>query len=256
MLHPYLTLPYELSITGTNQPVIVSAVDTATVESSTTPGRFRDRVRRQLRDDVLDTAYDITVANGWNSLRMTTLADRVGVSRQTLYKEFGSKEEVGRALVIREAGRLIDGVTEQIKRHDDVPSAIHAALLYALERSAASPLLRAVLTGSGLSGDSLLPIITQQSRALIATATALLSNYLRARTPGLSDEDAGTIASALVRLTASHLMLPLDPPGRTATRLTRMAVSALAGLPAGIPTEVRHAHDIHRDHGGAGQAGR
>jgi AcrR family transcriptional regulator len=206
---------------------------------------------------VLGAAYDIIVTSGWNGVRMTTLADRVGISRQTLYKEFSSREEVGRALVIREAGRLIEGVTEQIRRHDDVPSAIHAALLYALERSAASPLLRAVLTSGsgGVSGDSLLPLITQQSRALIASATALLGNYLRARTPGLSGEDAGTIASALVRLTASHLMLPLDPPAQTAARLTRMAVSALAGLVAGIPTEVGHGDDIHRDHGRRGQAG-
>lgn len=184
-----------------------------------------------MRDDVLDAAYDITVTTGWNSVRMTMLADRVGVSRQTLYKEFGSKEEVGRALVLREAGRLIEGVTDQIRRHDDVPGAIHAALSYALERSAASPLLRAVLTSGsgGMCGDSLLPIITVQSRSLISSATALLSDYLRARTPGLRDEDAETIAGALVRLTASHLMLPLEPPGQAAARLTRLAVSALGG---------------------------
>ncbi len=211
-----------------------NAAATATAESprARVPGRFRDRVRRQLRDDVLDAAYDLTVTSGWSSARMTTLARRVGISRQTLYKEFGSRDEVGRALVLREAGRLIDGVAEQFTRHPDVPDAIHAALSYARERSAASPLLHAVRTSAATSthGDSLLPIITAQARPLIRTATALLSGYLSARTPGLSDEDAQTIASALVRLTASHLMLPLDPPGRTAGRLTRLAVSALGGL--------------------------
>ncbi len=230
---PSLTFLVNLSILTTNKPAIVKDVDTVTGENPGAPvlGRFRDRVRRQLRDDVLDTAYDLTVTSGWNSVRMTGLADRVGVSRQTLYKEFGSREEVGRALVLRETGRLIDGVAEQIRRrHDDVPGAIHAALSFALERSAASPLLRAVLTSASSSspGDgSLLEIITAQSRSLIADATALLRDYLRASTPGLSEEDADTIASALVRLTASHLMLPLDPPGRTAQRLTRVAVRAL-----------------------------
>jgi AcrR family transcriptional regulator len=196
------------------------------------PGRFRDRVRRQLRHDVLDAAYEMTVTSGWSSVRMTALADRVGVSRQTLYKEFGSREDVGRALVLREAGRLIDGVAEQIeRRRDDVPAAIHAALSFALERSAASPLLRAVLTSSAAAAAdaTLLPIIAEQSRSLIADATALLASYLAASTRGLSQEDADTIASALVRLTASHLMLPLDPPGRTAQRLTRIAVRALSG---------------------------
>jgi AcrR family transcriptional regulator len=224
-----------MSIITTSRTVIVKDVDTLTGEDPRVPalGRFRDRVRRQLRDDVLDTAHDMTVTAGWNSVRMTALAGRVGVSRQTLYKEFGSREDVGRALVLREAGRLIDGVTEQIKRRpDDVPGAIHAALSFALERSAASPLIRAVLSSvssSGQGDESLRPVITAQSRSLIATATALLSEYLRAQTRGLSEEDADTVASALVRLTASHLMFPLDPPERTAERLTRIAVRALRG---------------------------
>jgi AcrR family transcriptional regulator len=234
-LGPSFTFTIDLSIQTTKMPVNVKDVDTVTSENpgSPAPGRFRDRVRRQLRDDVLDTAYEMTVASGWGSVRMTALADRVGVSRQTLYKEFGSREDVGRAVVLREAGRLIEGVAEQIKlRHDDVPAAIHAALSFALERSAASPLLHAVLTSASAStaaDASLLPIITAQSRSLIADATALLASYLRTSTPGLSHEDADTIASALVRLTASHLMLPLDPPGRTAQRLTRIAVRALRG---------------------------
>ena len=76
------------------------------------------------------------------------------------------------------------------------------------------------------SDEGLLPIITARSRSLIAEATELLREYLRAQTPGLSD-DADAIASALVRLTASHPMLPLDPPGRTAYRLTRVGLRAL-----------------------------
>ena len=79
-------------------------------------GRFRDRVRRQLRDQVLDAAYDVTVTGGWSCARMTALADRVGVSRPTLYQEFGSRNEVGRALVLREAARLVEGMTEQAPR--------------------------------------------------------------------------------------------------------------------------------------------
>ena len=88
-------------------------MDTVTGENPGVPalGRFRDRVRRQLRDDVLDAAYGMTVTGGWSCARMTALADRVGVSRQTVYKEFGSRDEVGRALVLREAARLVEGMT-------------------------------------------------------------------------------------------------------------------------------------------------
>lgn len=64
------------------------------------------RVRRQLREDVLDAAYHVLAEEGWSAVRMTSLAAAVGVSRQTLYKEFASKEDIGRALVLREAERF------------------------------------------------------------------------------------------------------------------------------------------------------
>jgi AcrR family transcriptional regulator len=40
----------------------------------------------------------MTMTGGWSCARMTALAGRVGVSRPTVYKEFGSRDEVGRAL--------------------------------------------------------------------------------------------------------------------------------------------------------------
>ena len=94
--------------------------------------------------------------------------------------------------------------------------------------SAASSMLTSVFF-SAQGGGSLLPIIAAQSRSLIATSATLTSEYMRAHTRGPGEEDADTIASALVRLTASHLMLPLDPPGRRAERPTRIAVRAVRG---------------------------
>ncbi len=64
--------------------------------------RFRESVRSLLREQVLDAAYRLVAAEGWNGLRMTSIARAAGISRQTLYNEFGSKEAIGNALVQRE----------------------------------------------------------------------------------------------------------------------------------------------------------
>ena len=51
------------------------------MDSATVAPTFRQRFRARLRDEVLDAAYTITVEDGWEHVRMTTLAARVGVSR-------------------------------------------------------------------------------------------------------------------------------------------------------------------------------
>ena len=66
--------------------------------------RFRESVRSLLREQVLDAAYQLVAADGWSVLRMAGIARAAGISRQTLYNEFGSKEAIGKALVQRELG--------------------------------------------------------------------------------------------------------------------------------------------------------
>ena len=40
-----------------------------------------------MHDRVLDAAQTITVESGWASMTMATVADKTGVSRQTVYNE-------------------------------------------------------------------------------------------------------------------------------------------------------------------------
>lgn len=193
------------------------------------PADFQTRVRHQLRSDALDAAFTLMTDQGWSAVTMTAVAAAVGVSRQTLYKEFSSKDQIGQALLIREAERFIDGVAAHVAAHDDVASAIEAAVRYTLDQGATNPLLRTILSGDR-GGTTLLPLVTTDSQPLIALAGQVLSQHITARAPGLDDEDIAATADALVRLTVSHLLQPLDDTGTTVTRLTRLATRGL-GLP-------------------------
>ncbi|RAY10804.1 TetR/AcrR family transcriptional regulator [Actinomadura craniellae] len=191
------------------------------------PADFHSRVRRQIRDDALDAAYRLVEEQGWGAVRMTAIATAVGVSRQTLYKEFRSKEQLGEALLLREAQWFIAGVTEEIQRHTDVVAAIEACLRFGIGRGTANPLLRAVLSSPLKDDDTLLPLMTTGSEPLIVLAGQVMKDYITSRAPDLDPKDVQVTADALVRLLVSHLLLPLDDQETIVSNLTHLAARGL-----------------------------
>ena len=68
--------------------------------------------RELLRTSLLDAAREELRQRRWADVTMADVAATAGVSRQTLYKEFGSREEFAQALVLREADNLLDAVEQ------------------------------------------------------------------------------------------------------------------------------------------------
>src|ERR1700742_4050050 len=103
---------------------------------------------RSTRDALLDAAYDVAVAGNWQNARMLDVAAAAGVSRQTLYNEFGSKDSVAQALAMRVATRFIEGTNRFLDEvHPDRPvEAVAAATEWTIREAANNPLLKAVLT--------------------------------------------------------------------------------------------------------------
>lgn len=194
---------------------------------------FRQRVRARLREEILDAAYAITVEDGWEHVRMTTLAARVGVSRQTLYKEFAAKQDVGEALVLREAERFQAGVLARAEQHDDPLESLHAAILFTLTEGTANPLLRSILAAAQSGEQSLLPFITTGSGRMLDTTVGVVRDHMRSRHPDLSAEDVETLADTTLRLSVSHLLRPAGPAEETARRVTRLLAAYLARVADG-----------------------
>src|SRR4051794_30721174 len=105
------------------------------------------RAGRSLRGDLLDAAAELITRRGYRGVRMQDIADAAGVSRQTLYNEFGDKMGPPRALVLRAHEHSLDGVAAALSRHDDLHSAVAAAVAYSLQTAADDPFKKAVLTG-------------------------------------------------------------------------------------------------------------
>lgn len=182
---------------------------------------------------MLDAAHELTVEHGWAAVRMGAIAARIGVSRQTLHAEFGTKETLGQALIMRVTERFLTGVNETLHGHDGrLQDAMCAAVQYALEQAERDTLLQALLTSTRTGADeSMLPLLTVRGQPLLARASEVLCAWVLQQRPDLDHALVEEVVDSIVRLVVSHTVLLLDPPEVVADRLAR-----LAGRGLGIAT--------------------
>lgn len=189
---------------------------------------IRAQARNQLREAFLDAAQDITVRSGWHRVRMNVVAAQVGVSRQTLHAEFGTRDALGQALIMRETERFLDGVAGCLRRHPrNLAAAVREAVEYTLRRADEDPLLHTVLTSARGGDDSLLPLLTTRSEPVLHAASAALRGYADEHYPHLEPERVAAVVDNVVRLTVSHIVLPADPADVITRRLGQLVLDGL-----------------------------
>jgi AcrR family transcriptional regulator len=185
-----------------------------------------------MRDRLLEAAGELTADRGWAQVRMSDIAARVGVSRQTVYNEFGSKQALAEELVSRVVDHFLVGVAEQLERNrDDFPSAIRAAVEFSLQLAGEEPLLKAVLTASRGGADDLLPFLTTESEPLLRGASAVVLGAIEEYWPDLpiTGEQRTFAVETIVRLVVSHLVMPLTSPEETARQIAWLVHRAVGG---------------------------
>jgi AcrR family transcriptional regulator len=186
---------------------------------------------RSTREALLDAAYEAALAGDWERVRMADVAAAAGVSRQTLYYEFGSKDGLAEALALREADRWMAGADAAIVGHDGSPAeAVGAATTWTLEEAARNPLLKAVLTAD-VGG--LLPFLTTRAEHLQAAAREHLAEHLASHWPDFPADQRLLVADTVTRLTFSHLLLPGGRPEQVAHDIALLVDAVLGHAPRG-----------------------
>jgi AcrR family transcriptional regulator len=99
------------------------------------------------RESLLDAAYAALARRPWSAVRMVDVAAAAGVSRQTLYNEFGSKDGLARALVRREVDGYLAGVDRALTGHSDLRDRLTATAEWITSAARENALVRAMLTG-------------------------------------------------------------------------------------------------------------
>ncbi|WP_414941298.1 TetR family transcriptional regulator [Amycolatopsis sp. cmx-11-51] len=179
-------------------------------------------------EPIVASAIELTVGSGWSSVTMSKLADIVGVSRQTVYNELGSKSQLAEAMISHELARFLSVVRDAFGRHpDDLVEAIHDAVRGVLELADDNLLLRAIVSATHGADTELLPLLTVRAGSLLSEATIMLRGRVRAYDPPLDPAQLGVAIDVVVRTVLSHIMQPSDTPARTADALAWMASRVL-----------------------------
>jgi AcrR family transcriptional regulator len=177
--------------------------------------------RELLRNTLLDAAREELRSRRWADVTMADIALAAGVSRQTLYKEFGSREEFAQVLVMREADSFLLAVEDAVAAHlDDPTSALAAAFEVFLQGAAENPLVRTIVHGDG--AEELLTLFTTQGQPLVERAAERLTAVMLANWPVAQRQDAELLSECLVRLAISYAALPKGPAGGTAASIATM----------------------------------
>lgn len=183
---------------------------------------LQEETRSLLRNRVLDAVGELLDERAWRDVTMAEVATRAGVSRQTLYNEFGARQELAEEYVMRETERFLAEVEVAVERSaPDARLALESAFETFLLGAARHPALQAVASNSE-GGEELLALLTTRGGPVLVQATLRLAAALAAHWPQLEDERTMQIAETLVRLAISHAALASAPPAATARSVAEM----------------------------------
>ncbi len=181
-----------------------------------------------MRERVLDAAVILTTELGWAQVTMARLADVVGVSRQTVYNEVGSKPRLAEAMILRELELFLGLVTVAFDAHpNDLVGAIRDASCAVLEASQDNLLLKAIVSATHGADTELLPLLTTHAGALLSTAKAVVVDRVAPYDVELSAEQLDAAIDTVVRVVLSHVMQPSDSPTHTADDIAWISARVL-----------------------------
>ncbi len=176
-------------------------------------------------DAVLDAAARHLASHGIAGTTVDDVATEAGVSRATVYRYIGGKNELVPAVIGREAEEILDRLGEVIASASTPHRAIADVVETALVMIAEGPVLSR-LTSTDLR--ETLPYITVDARSLVDGVVSAVSDVLRSAPQLTIDESAVEDAvEEATRFVLSHLTTPrrdgsrLDPTdaGESAARL-------------------------------------
>jgi AcrR family transcriptional regulator len=178
----------------------------------------------ETRERIVDAAFRAVERFGLSRFTMDDVARLAGVSRQSVYRYFDSKDALIVALVYREEETFMDGVRAAHSQHENLEDALREAILFCLRTAREHPLLDRLLESEP---DALLPFLTTRGGGVIDRARSVIEG-LAAEREGVDPALVHRTADLAVRAIVSYTLTPSDdPPEDVAREVARVLVSAL-----------------------------
>ncbi|HZT65396.1 MAG TPA: TetR/AcrR family transcriptional regulator [Acidimicrobiales bacterium] len=175
-------------------------------------------------DPYLDAAARCFVRFGISRTRVPDVADEVGMSRVTVYRQVGTVENMARMLLARDMHRLLMALPVAV-RGAVGPDAVVRLIETTIGQARAHPVLTKVLEDEPqLIGPVLVADLGTVAGRVADVVAPLLEALMDAGQ--LARRDARVVAEWLVRLTVTLILAP--PPGDLRAFLAELIVPALA----------------------------
>ncbi len=189
---------------------------------ATTPrSPYQAAARQLLRTTLLETARELLRERRWTDITMADVAKGAGVSRQTLYNEFGTRDGFVQAYLLYDADRILTAVEHAIESAGDSPAdALERAFRVFLETIEQDPLAVSVVSGD--DPDGLLALVTTRGGPVLRIATGRLAGAIHKSWPAAAQRDVDMLAETLVRLAISHAALPDGDTAETAAAISQL----------------------------------
>ncbi|MEU4448058.1 TetR family transcriptional regulator [Actinosynnema sp. NPDC050801] len=160
----------------------------------------------ELTRALLDEAAELIAAHGSRGLRMAEVAAKAGVSRQTVYNEFGNKERLVQAVALHKTAEFVHGIRERLVGTPDPLDGLRQGITFAFDLAARDALAKSVLDGA--NAEDMLPLLTTRGKPVLTLATSVFAQHIRRHWPALPDARVHLIADTIVRVALSHLLTP------------------------------------------------
>ena len=156
---------------------------------------------------ILDAAMAAMAVHGLAKLSLEDVAREAGMSRQTVYRYFGSKDALVTATILREEQGFLDQMAKAVVAHRDVRPAMEAAIVTGLRAAREHPLLDRLLA---TEPEALLPFLTTGGGPVLSAARPAIQALLEQRLPHLEPRLLHHAADTATRLFISYAINPPD----------------------------------------------
>ncbi len=150
--------------------------------------------RRARRAQLLESALEVFVAQGYHSAAMDDIADRAGVSKPVLYQHFPGKLDLYLALLDSSCDTVIDNCRAALASTHDNKLRVEAAVAAFYDYVAAESGAFRLVFESDLTSE---PAVRDQVDRVTNQCSAMIAVVIREDT-GLPDEASRLLAVALV----------------------------------------------------------
>lgn len=178
---------------------------------------------------ILDATLAVLGSVGLAKLALEDVATEAGVSRQTVYRHFGSRDGLLSAVIVREEEALLALVDEATDGVEDLQEAVRLGLAAALHGAEDHPLLQRLLTSEP---EALLPFLTLGTGPVLSIIGPAIAEVVARRAPSLPQDTLDFLGDAIGRVVVSYAIAPTGDIDDTSNRLAEMVAGYVGSVRA------------------------